>query len=245
MNERASSWPVRIACVTVPPALALAAIVYVARYDAAATRQVAGTDTRHADENGTTASRTSDESNGDLPPGWFKPETRHEWEDAKSIDVATASRAVEAANDIYRQPQDLRFDLLEQLNPDVARILAKCHYCLAFPKLSRLSKETAAALANHRGGMSETGLNADLLELTGLQDLPADVAAALASRQSGALLLGSAFHPLPTLTAEAARELSRYQGRSMRICVKELTPSARNAIQAYSGQLQLEEFPRK
>lgn len=245
MNEHASSWAVRIACVAVPPALALAAIFYVGRYEAGPISEAATTDARHADESKTTSSRTSDENNSNPPPEWLKPETMQEWEDAKSLDVATASRAVEAANDIYREPQDLRFDLLEQLSPDVARILAKCRYCLTFPKLTRLSKETAAALAKHRGGLSETGLNADLLELTGLQDLPADVAAALASRESGALLLGSAFHPLPTLTTEAARELSRYQGRSMRICVKELSPSARDAIQAYSGQLQLEEFPQK
>lgn len=245
MSDAKPSWLARIAYVAIPPALAIAAICYCARYDAGTTTPVAATDSRRTEKGTTIASQTPGEGNSDLPPGWVKPEKRHAWEDAKSIDVATAEQAVAAANDIYTPPQDLTFDRLEQLGPDVARILAKCRYDLAFPKLKRITAETAAALSRHEGGLSETGLNADCLGLTGLQELPANVAAALASRQSGALWLGSAFHPLPTLATEAANALSRYQGRAMRICVRELAPSARDALQSYPGQLLLEEFPRK
>lgn len=246
MSDVKPSWPARIAYVTIPPALALAAIFFWSRYDAGTTSQIAGTDSRRAEES-STASQTSDENSPIRPPEWFTegPEKRHEWENAKSIDVAMASRAVEAANDIYTPPQDLIFNRLEGLTPDVARVLSQCRYDLAFPKLKRITAETAAALSRHEGGLSETGLNADCLGLTGLQELPANVAVALASRQSGALWLGSAFHPLPTLTTDAANALSRYQGRSMRICVRELDSSARDVLQSYSGQLLLEEFPRK
>lgn len=245
MSDSKSSWLVAIAGLTIPPALALAAIFYCAKNDSSTASQVADAVAKHTDELGAAGSESSDASDGDLPPGWFNPEKKPAWEEAESIDAATASRAVEAANDIYTPPQELSFDRLERLTPEVARILAQCRYSIAFPKMKRVTAETAAALSQHRGGPSETGLDSDFLELTGLQDLPADVAAALASRQSGALWLGSAYHPLPTLTTEAAQELARYQGRAMWICVKELSPSAREALQAYSGKLQLDESARK
>ena len=245
MSDRTSSWPVRIACVTIPPALALAAIVYCARNDSSTASSVAEADADVAVAQAATTMESSDSSEGDLPPGWVKPEKTPAWEEAKAIDAATAARAVEAANDIYTPPQELRFERLEQLTPEVARIVSRCRYSLAFPKLTKLSPEAAVALSEHQGGLSETGLDSDFLELTGLQDLPAEVAAALASRQSGALWVGSMRKPLPELTTEAAQELARYQGRAMWICVKELSPSAREALQAYPGKLRLDESPRK
>lgn len=245
MSERTSTWLVRIAYVTIPPALGLAAIVYSARNDSSTASPVVEADADAAVSQAATTTESSDASEGDLPPGWIKPDKKPAWEEAEAIDVATAARAVEAANDIYTPPQELRFDRLERLTPEVARIVSQCRYSLAFPKLQRLSPEAAAALSKHQGGLSETGLDSDFLELTGLQELPAEVAAALASRQSGALWLGSMRKPLPELTTEAAQELARYQGRAMWICVKELSPSAREALQAYPGKLQLDESPRK
>jgi hypothetical protein len=191
------------------------------------------------------AMASSGSSAGGLPPGWKKPVESPEWEQATTIDVATASQAVEAANDIYTPPEDLVFGRLERLTPEVAQILAKCRYSLAFLKMKRLTPETAAALAQHQGGVSDLGTDSDALELTGLQDLPADVAAALASRKSGALRLGSIRTPLPTLTADAAQALSRYQGREMWICVKELSAAARTALQSYPGTLRLDESAQK
>lgn len=142
----------------------------------------------------------------------------------------------------------LEFDA-EVIAEDAAAILAKCPSDVHLNSVRSLGLNEAVLLAQHSGRgwtQSATGRQVfiDGLFLPALDQLSPEVANALGSRSSGTLVLGMAGN-LRTISDASAEGLSRYSGRLLKLCVRELSHSAQESLAGCRAELKLEYGPAK
>ena len=175
-------------------------------------------------------------------PEWFQEaedrSVRNWWESAESLTPASAKAAVAKGT-------NLEFWQLTQLSPEIAGILSRSRHSLLFASVSEISPAVAEKLAAHVGGPSDLGsLDDDELSLSGLRSLPDAVAIALARRTSGVLTIGSPNTPIPTITPNAAKSLSKSHARALEIRVKNLAKDGQESLAGFGGSLSLPELTR-
>lgn len=119
-------------------------------------------------------------------------------QDTKQIKQLTADQAESLVEKSRRSEEYvLNLDELNELSPEVAKVLAMHAGVLSLDGLATLSGDTSRFLASHKGS----------LFLNGLTTLSPDVAKSLAQHQGRLWLNG-----LTTLSDEAAKALSQHQG---------------------------------